>query len=184
MAEWLMADGLMADGRWTFHLPYAISHSAISHDCVRLLSYHSVPNGSGTQKQDCDGRRRQQGARASPWRARWRRRARTCRLRRAMPKRSTARPTRSSARPAASALAVPADLSKADAIAHWHAATMEQFGGVDLLFANTGGPPAGTALSFDDAGLAVGVRAAAHERRPDRAHWSSRRCARGAAARF
>jgi 3-oxoacyl-[acyl-carrier protein] reductase len=49
------------------------------------------------------------------------------------------------------ALAVPADLSKADAIAHWHAATMAQFGGVDLLFANTGGPPAGAALSFDDA---------------------------------
>ena len=48
------------------------------------------------------------------------------------------------------ALAVPADLGKADAIAHWHAATMEKFGGVDLLFANTGGPPAGTALSFDD----------------------------------
>jgi 3-oxoacyl-[acyl-carrier protein] reductase len=48
------------------------------------------------------------------------------------------------------ALAVPADLSNADAIAHWHAATLERFGGVDLLFANTGGPPAGTALSFDD----------------------------------
>ena len=48
------------------------------------------------------------------------------------------------------ALAVPADLSHADAIADWHAATMKQFGGVDLLFANTGGPPAGTALSFDD----------------------------------
>jgi 3-oxoacyl-[acyl-carrier protein] reductase len=48
------------------------------------------------------------------------------------------------------ALAVPADLSRADAIAHWHAATIEQFGGVDLLFANTGGPPAGTTLSFDD----------------------------------
>jgi 3-oxoacyl-[acyl-carrier protein] reductase len=48
------------------------------------------------------------------------------------------------------ALAVPADLSQADGIAHWHAVTMEQFGGVDLLFANTGGPPAGTALSFDD----------------------------------
>ena len=47
-------------------------------------------------------------------------------------------------------LGVPADLSKADAIAHWHAATMAKFGGVDLLFANTGGPPAGTALSFDD----------------------------------
>jgi 3-oxoacyl-[acyl-carrier protein] reductase len=30
------------------------------------------------------------------------------------------------------------------------AATTDRFGGVDLLFANTGGPPAGTALSFDD----------------------------------
>jgi 3-oxoacyl-[acyl-carrier protein] reductase len=48
------------------------------------------------------------------------------------------------------ALAVPADLSKADAIAQWHAATIEAFGGVDLLFANTGGPPAGAALEFDD----------------------------------
>jgi 3-oxoacyl-[acyl-carrier protein] reductase len=28
---------------------------------------------------------------------------------------------------------------------------MGRFGGVDLLFANTGGPPAGAALSFDDA---------------------------------
>ncbi len=48
------------------------------------------------------------------------------------------------------ALAVPADLSKADAITNWVAATTDRFGGVDLLFANTGGPPAGTALSFDD----------------------------------
>jgi len=43
-----------------------------------------------------------------------------------------------------------ADLSRADAIATWYDATVERFGGVDLLFANTGGPPAGTALSFDD----------------------------------
>ena len=48
------------------------------------------------------------------------------------------------------ALPVAADLSKADAITAWHAATIDRFGGVDLLFANTGGPPAGTALSFDD----------------------------------
>ncbi len=48
-------------------------------------------------------------------------------------------------------LAVAADLSKADAIADWHAATLKEYGGVDLLFANTGGPPAGTALGFDDA---------------------------------
>jgi 3-oxoacyl-[acyl-carrier protein] reductase len=45
---------------------------------------------------------------------------------------------------------VDADLSKADAIVRWHAVTIDRFGGVDLLFANTGGPPAGNALSFDD----------------------------------
>ena len=42
------------------------------------------------------------------------------------------------------------DLSKADGVAAWHAATMKTFGGVDALFANTGGPPAGGAMSFDD----------------------------------
>ncbi len=47
-------------------------------------------------------------------------------------------------------LAVPTELSSADAIAHWHKATIDRFGGVDLLFANTGGPPAGAVLSFDD----------------------------------
>jgi 3-oxoacyl-[acyl-carrier protein] reductase len=52
----------------------------------------------------------------------------------------------------AKALAVAADLSSADGIARWHAATIEKFGGVDLLFANTGGPPAGGALAFDDKG--------------------------------
>jgi 3-oxoacyl-[acyl-carrier protein] reductase len=49
-----------------------------------------------------------------------------------------------------SPLPVTADLSLADAIAAWHEATLQQFGGVDLLFANTGGPPAGSALAFDD----------------------------------
>jgi 3-oxoacyl-[acyl-carrier protein] reductase len=48
-------------------------------------------------------------------------------------------------------VAVAADLRKAEAVTEWHARTIEQFGGVDLLFANTGGPPTGTALSFDDA---------------------------------
>jgi 3-oxoacyl-[acyl-carrier protein] reductase len=47
-------------------------------------------------------------------------------------------------------LAHSADLSDAEAIAGWHRATMARFGGVDLLFTNTGGPPAGGALSFDD----------------------------------
>jgi 3-oxoacyl-[acyl-carrier protein] reductase len=47
-------------------------------------------------------------------------------------------------------LPVAADLSTADAIARWHAETMKTFGGVDALFANTGGPPAGGSLGFDD----------------------------------
>jgi 3-oxoacyl-[acyl-carrier protein] reductase len=50
------------------------------------------------------------------------------------------------------AVAVSADLSTADAITRWVAAATEHFDGIDLLFANTGGPPAGTALSFDDNG--------------------------------
>jgi 3-oxoacyl-[acyl-carrier protein] reductase len=51
----------------------------------------------------------------------------------------------------AQALGVEADLTSADAIARWHAATLERFGGVDLLFTNSGGPPAGRVLDFDDA---------------------------------
>jgi len=47
-------------------------------------------------------------------------------------------------------LPIAADLSKADAIAKWHAATLSEYGGVDALFANTGGPPAGSSLGFDD----------------------------------
>ena len=47
-------------------------------------------------------------------------------------------------------LAVPVDVRSADSIASWHRQTIETFGGLDLLFANSGGPPAGTALSFDD----------------------------------
>jgi 3-oxoacyl-[acyl-carrier protein] reductase len=50
----------------------------------------------------------------------------------------------------ANVLAFAADLSSADAIARWHAATIERFGGIDLLFTNTGGPPAGPVLDFDD----------------------------------
>jgi len=49
------------------------------------------------------------------------------------------------------ALATAIDVRSADSLAAWHARTTEKFGGVDLLFVNAGGPPAGTALSFDDA---------------------------------
>src|SRR2546421_7770280 len=55
------------------------------------------------------------------------------------------------------AVAVAADLSTADAIGQWHAATLREVGGVDLLFFNTGGPPARAALSLDDAGWAGAV---------------------------
>src|SRR5712692_7197649 len=50
----------------------------------------------------------------------------------------------------AAVLAEPADLSDAGAIAAWHASTITRFGGVDLLFTNTGGPPSGPAVAFDD----------------------------------
>jgi|SRR5579871_2339886 len=48
-------------------------------------------------------------------------------------------------------LATPVDVRSADSLAAWHQHTVEKWGGVDLLFVNAGGPPAGTALSFDDA---------------------------------
>ena len=48
-------------------------------------------------------------------------------------------------------LAVPVDVRSADAIRRWADQTAQRFGGVDLLFTNSGGPPAGAAISFDDA---------------------------------
>jgi 3-oxoacyl-[acyl-carrier protein] reductase len=54
-------------------------------------------------------------------------------------------------RDAAAIAPVAADLSQPEAIASWHARTLETFGGIDALFANTGGPPPGSSLSFDDA---------------------------------
>lgn len=48
-------------------------------------------------------------------------------------------------------LAMPVDVRSAEAIERWSKTTADKFGGVDLLFANSGGPPAGAALSFDDA---------------------------------
>jgi len=49
------------------------------------------------------------------------------------------------------ALGVPGDVRSGADIDSWHKATLDRFGGVDLLFSNCGGPPAGAALSFDDA---------------------------------
>src|SRR5450756_1879258 len=43
-----------------------------------------------------------------------------------------------------------ADVASAEAIEAWHRATVERFGGVDMLVTNSGGPPAGPASGFDD----------------------------------
>jgi 3-oxoacyl-[acyl-carrier protein] reductase len=48
-------------------------------------------------------------------------------------------------------LAFAADLASDGAIHEWHRATVDRFGAVDLLFTNSGGPPAGRVLDFDDA---------------------------------
>ena len=49
------------------------------------------------------------------------------------------------------ALGAAVDMRQAADLESWHKETVSRFGGVDLVFVNTGGPPAGTALSFDDA---------------------------------
>lgn len=43
-----------------------------------------------------------------------------------------------------------ADVRSAPAILQWRDETINRWGGVDLLFANSGGPPAGGFTSFDD----------------------------------
>jgi len=48
-------------------------------------------------------------------------------------------------------LAREVDLHSREAITDWINATIRRFGGVDLLFANSPGPPAGGFLKFDDA---------------------------------
>jgi 3-oxoacyl-[acyl-carrier protein] reductase len=47
-------------------------------------------------------------------------------------------------------LAVACDVQSAKDIANWHQATMDRFEGIDLLYTNSGGPPPGATLSFDD----------------------------------
>jgi 3-oxoacyl-[acyl-carrier protein] reductase len=51
----------------------------------------------------------------------------------------------------AEVFAVAADVRSADALANWHHETVDRFGGVDLLYTNSGGPPPGPVLKFDDA---------------------------------
>jgi 3-oxoacyl-[acyl-carrier protein] reductase len=51
----------------------------------------------------------------------------------------------------ADVLATAADVTSVDALTAWHKATLFTFGGIDLLFTNSGGPPAGVAMAQDDA---------------------------------
>jgi 3-oxoacyl-[acyl-carrier protein] reductase len=48
-------------------------------------------------------------------------------------------------------LATALDVRSDEGIQKWAQATIKRFGGIDLLFTNSGGPPAGPAISFDDA---------------------------------
>jgi len=48
-------------------------------------------------------------------------------------------------------LAMAVDVRSASDIENWFKITVERFGGIDLLYPNSGGPPAGTVLKFDDA---------------------------------
>ena len=47
-------------------------------------------------------------------------------------------------------LGMAVDVRNGDHIAAWAQKTIARFGGIDLLFTNGGGPPAGAAISFDD----------------------------------
>lgn len=48
-------------------------------------------------------------------------------------------------------LAMPVDVRDKAAIERWIAQAADTFGGIDALMTNSGGPPAGDAVSFDDA---------------------------------
>ena len=50
----------------------------------------------------------------------------------------------------AEVLSMPVDVRRGDQLAAWSQQTIDRFGGVDLLFTNAGGPPAGPSVSFDD----------------------------------
>ena len=48
-------------------------------------------------------------------------------------------------------LSAAVDVRSGDAIRTWIDTTADRFGGIDALMTNSGGPPAGAAISFDDA---------------------------------
>lgn len=55
------------------------------------------------------------------------------------------------------ALAVTADVAKAEDLSRWHQATVAALGPVDILITNTGGPKAAVFADLDDADWAAGV---------------------------
>jgi 3-oxoacyl-[acyl-carrier protein] reductase len=59
----------------------------------------------------------------------------------------------------AEVLAVEADVTQPDQPARLVAAAVERFGGLDILVANAGGPPAGRALDVDDTQIDAAVNA-------------------------
>lgn len=62
-----------------------------------------------------------------------------------------------SAETGAEILAVPADMTQAADIERVVAATVERFGGLQILVTNAGGPPAGYFMEFDDAAWQAAV---------------------------
>ena len=60
--------------------------------------------------------------------------------------------------PGAQVLATPCDLTQAEGIQAWYDATLRQFGQVDILVTNTGGPPAATFLDLTEEQWASGVQ--------------------------
>ncbi len=48
-------------------------------------------------------------------------------------------------------LAMPVDVRSAEAIERWFKSTTDRYGNLDFLYPNSGGPPSGPALKFDDA---------------------------------
>jgi 3-oxoacyl-[acyl-carrier protein] reductase len=56
-------------------------------------------------------------------------------------------------------LAIPADVTEAEAPARLVSATVERFGALDILVANAGGPPKARALEVDDEGMFAAVNA-------------------------
>jgi len=54
-------------------------------------------------------------------------------------------------------LAIPADVSRAEDLKDWYAATLEAFGRVEILVTNTGGPPAARSLEATEEQWRAGI---------------------------